>query len=68
MKQSPCYKCPDRTSECHAECKKYAEYAANRNEYLHYQWKKKKTKRDLGDVKAGCIKSCTHGKIKRSAR
>lgn len=23
----PCYKCPDRTAGCHAECGRYKEYA-----------------------------------------
>lgn len=68
LKKSPCYGCEDRTSECHAKCPRYAEFAKNRNDTLLLQWKVKKTRRALDDVKAGCIKSCTHGKIKRSAR
>lgn len=26
MVKAPCYKCPDRTAECHAHCDKWAEY------------------------------------------
>lgn len=68
LKKSPCYGCGDRTSECHAKCARYAEFAKDRQEHLTLVWKTKKTRRALDDVKAGCIKSCTHGKIKRSAR
>ena len=66
MTKNPCFHCPDRTSECHADCTSYGEYARDRREYLKLRWKTKKTKRDLADIKAGCIRSCTHGKIKRA--
>lgn len=67
MTKNPCFHCPDRTSECHADCPSYAEFARDRREYLTLRWKVKKTKRDLHDIKAGCIRSCTHGRIKRPA-
>lgn len=66
MTKNPCFRCPDRTSECHADCPSYGEYVKSRREYLTLRWKTKKTKRDLADIKAGCIRSCTHGKIKRA--
>ncbi len=33
----PCYKCPDRSAECHAVCEKWAEYEQARAKY--YKWK-----------------------------
>lgn len=66
MKKTPCFRCPDRTSECHADCERYAEYTRDRQEYLHLRWQVRKTKRDIDDIKVGCIRSCTHGKIKRA--
>lgn len=31
MVKAPCYKCPDRTAECHAHCDRWAEYELARN-------------------------------------
>ena len=50
MKDSPCYKCPNRTSECHGKCEAYAEYVdthprRDRSEQLWYAYKFEKDKK-----------------------
>ena len=35
--KAPCFKCPDRTSECHAYCEKWKDYeTAKKEEYEAY--------------------------------
>lgn len=30
---NPCYKCPDRSAECHGKCEKYNTYVIENEEY-----------------------------------
>lgn len=43
MVKAPCYKCPDRTAECHAHCNKWSEYETARD--AEYARRKKEGER-----------------------
>lgn len=46
-----CYKCAERTIDCHAKCDKYLKESAERNVFLEEQYRKREEKNNLYNPK-----------------
>lgn len=50
MAKVPCFKCPDRTAECHSVCEKWLAYEAERNAEYERVGKEKELAYALAEI------------------
>lgn len=62
MKQSPCYNCPERAPECHADCERYAAWA---NARAAERAKRRKPIDADAHTKATIARNCKRAQTKR---
>ena len=63
--KAPCYKCPERSAECHAHCEKWAEYEKARNAEYERVKKLKEQARDMYEVERDRKRDIATGRMRR---